>query len=122
MKAHRVSLILAGKEVPDTLLVCHRCDNPACVNPNHLFLGTPKDNTQDMIRKGRKASLKGTKVAPEKTVKGENHGRSKLTASEVLRIREMCATGVSQSKVAKLMGVSQTCISKIHRRTKWRHV
>lgn len=65
-KAHRIALMLSGVDVPDSSLVCHRCDNPSCVNPDHLFVGTSKDNTQDMIRKGRKASLRGTKVSPEK--------------------------------------------------------
>jgi hypothetical protein len=51
--AHRVALKLSGVEVPDGLFVCHHCDNPSCVNPAHLFVGTAKDNAQDMSRKGR---------------------------------------------------------------------
>lgn len=53
--AHRIAWILAEGDIPDGLFVCHRCDNPSCVNAQHLFLGTPKDNTDDRIRKGRPA-------------------------------------------------------------------
>ena len=52
-KAHRISWILTNGEIPNTLCVLHKCDNPKCVNPNHLFLGTLKENTQDMLKKNR---------------------------------------------------------------------
>ena len=53
MNAHRASFLLFNGEIPDKLFVCHRCDNPSCVNPKHLFLGTSKDNNQDRSNKGR---------------------------------------------------------------------
>lgn len=73
--SHRVAWIITNRKIPDGMLVCHRCDNTSCVNPNHLFLGTQSDNINDMYRKGRGVNNKG-----------ENSGVSKLTESDVLKI------------------------------------
>lgn len=62
IKAHRLSYSLFCGPIPNNILVCHRCDNPICVNPSHLFLGTQKDNTQDAIRKGRRKDPPGTEI------------------------------------------------------------
>jgi len=66
-RAHRVSYVLASKnDIPPGLFVCHKCDYPPCVRPEHLFVGTPKDNTQDMQKKGRRGLLRHSKATRRK--------------------------------------------------------
>lgn len=109
--SHRVSFELFKHPIPDGLWVLHKCDNPSCVNPDHLFLGTPKDNTQDMIKKGRKA-----------LIVGEAHPFSKLKCDDVRNIRTLRSDGVSQSLIAKRYGVDQALISRIVNHKIWRTV
>jgi len=106
MKAHRIAYELAYGAIPDGVLVCHRCDVPACVNPSHLFIGTHVENMSDCVAKGR-------------TAKGEKHGLSKLTEKEVIEIRSCSG---SQRMIAKQFGVSQTLVGYIRRREYWKHV
>lgn len=105
--AHRLSWELHYGPVPDGLLVLHHCDNPPCVNPSHLFLGTYKDNAQDAAQKGR--------MHP-----GALTGGAKLTADIVRIIR--AHRGVSQRTLAVLYGVDQSTISQIISRRRWQHV
>lgn len=107
--AHRLAWIKAFGEIPSGMFVCHHCDNPACVNIDHLFLGTPADNMKDRDKKGRNA-------------RGENIGISKLSPATVQKIRMLVSGGASQSKVAKEFGVCQATISNIARRFTWRHI
>lgn len=89
---------------------CHRCDNPRCVNPRHLFLGSPKINSEDMVRKGRKEN-------------GEMVGGSKLTNPQVLKIRNTYARGgVTMDQLAEEFGVSSASIHGIITRKTWKHV
>ena len=107
--ASRVSWEIHYGKIPTGICVCHSCDNPLCVNPRHLFLGTIKDNTQDMYRKGR-----------NKNVKGEEHGRSILTEKQVRWILKQ--KSISKIEIAKKFGVARTTISRIVRRKNWRWV
>jgi len=106
--AHRISYQLNIGPIPDDLCVCHRCDNPACINPDHLFLGTKKDNSQDCIDKGR---------WPDR--KGSVNGRAKLTEAQIEEVRN--ASG-SQSAIAARFGVNQQVVSRIKLKQAWRHV
>ena len=109
-KVHRVSYFIERGCIPNDRLVLHRCDVRSCVNPAHLFLGTPKDNSQDAVRKGRNTRLYG-----------EHNGKTKLTRAEVLSIRRMCRSGqMYQKTVARLFGVSEATVSYIVNGNMWR--
>lgn len=107
-KAHKASYQLNVGAIPEGMCVCHHCDNPSCINPAHLFLGTQVDNVADRDAKGRQAKLKG-----------ENNGRAKLTDADVLAIRD---SGLSQNEIAAEYGVSQTVVSNIKIRKSWKHI
>lgn len=109
---HRVSWILHYGEIPVGLFVCHTCDNPACVNPHHLFLGTHYDNMLDMKLKGRAVYVRGQRV-----------GGHKLTEQQVLEIKALLNEGhMSQRKIGRLYGVSGRTISYINAGKKWKHI
>ena len=108
--AHRASYETFVGPIPDKLYVLHRCDNPSCINPEHLFLGTYKDNNLDCQRKGRKAILRG-----------EASGAHKLTTEQVLRIRELCNT-FSDRRIARMFDVSYGLVWQIRHRRSWRHL
>lgn len=108
--AHRYAWQHVHGDVPDGLLVCHKCDNPACVNPEHLFLGTDKDNSDDMVAKRR-----------NRQPKGERHPSAKLTERDVQEIRQLI--GKEQSTViAKRYGVTDRAIAAIKFGKTWRHL
>lgn len=125
LPAHRVSWVLSKGGIPDGKHVLHRCDNPMCVNPDHLFLGTPKDNATDRTTKGRTASgeAHGSVTKPESTVRGEQHFAALLTENDVLEIRRLYAeTSASAKKLAKIFRVNPVCIQKIIAFRSWSHV
>lgn len=113
--AHRVSWMIAHKrEIPKGFLICHHCDNPVCVNPEHLFLGTPRDNILDYSQKGFKRIRK-----PGYGV-GEKNNFSKLTWLKIEKIRELYATGnYSQKQLGKMFETDKTNISLIVRNKAW---
>lgn len=114
LRAHRISFTLTNEQIPSGLDVCHKCDNPPCVNPNHLFLGTMQQNLKDASSKHRCAVQQHPEI-----IRGERNGSSKLN-DEIVRIirkKEM-----SISVAARSFGVATTTIKKIRNRTLWSHV
>ncbi len=110
MRAHRVSWMLSNGPIPPGAQIRHRCDNPPCVNPDHLLMGSPKDNTRDAMRRGRLA-------------RGEQSGNAKLTDDEVREIRRLHATTAhTHRSLAVAYGVSRGLIGHITRRRLWRHI
>lgn len=114
--AHRVSWELHRGLIPDGLWVLHKCDNPPCVNPEHLFLGTDADNVADMWMKGRGSP------PPLSIRAGEAHHMAKLTEDDVIDIRTALALGGTQRATAEAYGVTQGAISFIARGITWAHV
>ncbi len=110
VRAHRVALERRlGRPIRPGYCSLHRCDNPLCCNPAHLFEGTVADNNRDAAKKGRAAH-------------GENHWKSKLTEVDVLEIRRRSYSGALQRVLAGVFGVSQRSISNIVNRDTWKHV
>lgn len=111
--AHRVAWEMNNGKIPKGLLVLHSCDNPSCCNPMHLFLGTNKQNTQDMIQKKRYGFYKNR-------AKGEKNGNSKLNREIIEEILVRYKNGETQESIGIHFGVSQTAISNIILGKTWR--
>lgn len=105
--AHRVSYAFSVGQIPEGKQVLHHCDNPPCVNPDHLFLGTHDDNMADKKAKGR---------API----GSNNGNSSLVESDVVVIRKI--KGITRWRMAEIFGVHKSTIDRVLANTIWRHV
>lgn len=140
VSAHRLSWEMERGAIPVGLSVLHRCDRKSCVRPDHLFLGTPADNTADMIAKGRGArgqthgsrthpervargGRNGARTQPDARPRGLRHGLAKLTDSQILVIRHLRThTALRQREVARLFGIDKTTVSQIERNRTWTHV
>lgn len=124
-RAHRLSYEIHCGEFDKNMDVCHKCDNPPCVNPNHLFLGTAKDNCQDTARKGRTRRGKdhGLNVHPERKPWGERNGNAKLNKESVISIRELYSSRIfSADQLSKKYGVSPFTIYRVVNRKLWPNV
>jgi hypothetical protein len=107
--AHRLSYEIHKGPIPEGILVLHSCDNPRCVNPDHLSLGDSGDNLKDMAAKGRHLF-------------GELNAQAKLTGRKVHAIHDAAARGSTQKQIAERFGVGQMTICRILRGERWRHI
>ena len=110
-RASRVAWMIVYGPIPPRKLVCHSCDNPCCVNPQHLWLGAHSENTSDSVAKGRHVDNRG-----------EKQGSHKLTELDVIEIRKLYNAGMLQRIIAERFGVSRRHIGCIVNKEEWRHI
>lgn len=115
--AHRLAYEIEFGEIPEGLRVLHRCDNPPCCNPAHLFAGTQADNVADMISKQR--DLEGREKARRQ---GERHHKAQLSEDDVRAIRTQRGQGRICREIAEDFGVTREAVQSIVDRRKWRHI
>lgn len=108
-KTHRLSYELTHGAIPEGKIICHRCARPGCIQPDHLYAGTPADNSADMVKHGTHQI-------------GEKHSNSKLREQDIVNIRDRVAAGETQTALAIEYGIYQSAISKIIKRETWKHV
>lgn len=111
MLCHRLSWLLFNKSLNNNMYVCHKCDNPSCINPDHLFLGTNRDNILDAYHKNR-LKLKF----------GENNKSSKLNYKKIIEIRDLYKKGYTLVSLSNIYHVSSQTIGSIVKRKTWKHV
>ena len=109
LQAHRVAWEAYRGPIPEGKLICHKCDVPSCINPNHLYVGTFTDNNRDTIARGKGYQVRGT-----------DHGQCKLTEEQVYEIRDLSEAGVlSQREIGTIYNISRRHIYNLKNRNRW---
>ena|GEM_PF-1626953 len=126
-KAHRVAWEMKHGPIPNGLHVLHKCDNPPCVDEEHLFLGTHADNMHDMFRKERRVAARGDssgpRLYPERMARvGEKNGNARLGDADIPRIFQLRALGWTLQRIGSEFGISLQSIHRILNRRQWAHV
>lgn len=109
LRVHKASYTAKYGDVPNGYFVCHKCDNRKCFNPEHLYLGTPLENSRDMVKKNRQTI-------------GEKNPMAKLTESDVMKIRKLRNDGLFMREIAELFNVSREAVGMIVRSKRWANV
>lgn len=136
--ASRASLLIEGTPIPAGCFALHHCDNPSCVNPAHLFIGSQKQNIHDMIWKGRNSSgekhsrimrataargcAHGMHTRPDRRSLGEQNGQAVLCAEDVIEIRRLARNGKRATHIAALFNCNRQTVSNIIKNVSWKHV
>lgn len=140
--AHRVSWVIHNGQIPKGIQVLHKCDNPPCVNPSHLFSGSNLDNVSDRVAKGRSNATRGEnhhfRLHPEKIIRGDEHfsrrhpeliphgiehHKATLNPEKILKIRKIYSEGShSYKSIGAMFGVHKETVGDIIRRRYWKHV
>ena len=120
---HRLSYLLYRGEIPEGMLVCHTCDNPACANPKHLFLGTIRDNMADKIRKNRQAKgVTHAMFGNGHLMIGENNPTAKLTDDQVRQIFNLKEQRLTQHEIGRRFGIRQATVSGLLHGKRYPHI
>ena len=103
---HRIILELEGIKIPNNLFVCHKCDNPSCVNSKHLFIGSRSDNMKDCFKKGRLV----------------NNAKRKLNLNQIKEIRKLIKEGLTEREIAKRFSISYQTVNAIKHKKIWKNM
>lgn len=147
-RAHRIAFGITHGKIDRALFVCHKCDNPSCVNPGHLFQGTALENTMDALNKGRlrgfpkvirtwqigenhwskrlpervaRGDRSGRHTKPEKTARGDRSSSSKIKEADIAEIKRLRSNGLSYSKISQFFPIKSAAIGHIIRGRNWKH-
>lgn len=127
IQAHRLAWTIKFGEIPSGMFVCHKCDNPSCCNPDHLFIGSAYDNCQDMISKGRafyqkQSVIRGFENTKRSRTNPDGSSNSKLKIKDVIQIKKRLLEGEPHSSIAKSYAVSKSTITSINTGNRWSFV